>query len=200
MSAERDVDLAAIVLAGGHSRRMGRDKALLAFPPIPGRTVVEHIVAQLGSRVGRVLVSGGDPARYARIGLEVVPDREPDQGPMMAVASALARSDRELNLVVACDMPELPLALVDRLLAAARAGAEIAVPVTAEGHYEPLFAVYRRAILDRLDAAPARGSRGLRAVYPECDTRPVRLGAGERLVNMNTPEEYEAIVRAARRS
>ena len=146
-------DAAAIVLAGGHSRRMGTDKSLL---PIGGRPMIEYICRQLCDTFARVLVSANDPEKFSFLGLDVVPDRIPDQGPLMAVASALEASPREFNLIVGCDVPQIRLPLARRMLAEAQT-ADLVLPVTGDGREQPLFAVYRRSIRRRLDAALASG-------------------------------------------
>ena len=176
----------AIVLAGGRSRRMGRDKAALA---VGGRTLVEHVVAQVRPHVAEVLVSVETPGRLADLGLRVVADRQPGQGPMMGIGSALALATHHLNLVVACDIPELPPDLVGRLFEAARA-ADAAVPVLAEGVRHPLLAVYHRRVLPRLEGLLAAGRRSVLDLLDACDVR--YLPAGVPLDDLDTPEAYAA--------
>jgi len=181
----------AVVLAGGRSTRMGRDKALL---PVSGRTMIEHIVDQLRPHVDEILVSADDSSKYAFLGLDVVPDREPGLGPMMAIASTLERASHEACLVVPCDVPRLPGRLLRRLLREARGEADVAVPVTAEGHYEPLFAIYRKSAAPALDLALAGGARRIASVYGELRTTKLDLAPGQELININTVEEYGAEV------
>lgn len=180
----------AIVLAGGRSARMGRDKALL---PVSGRPMIEHVVSQLRPHFSQILVSADDAAKFDFLGLEVVPDRRPGEGPMMAVASALERSENDLNFAVACDVPILPTPLLMRLLREARSGADIVVPVTPESRYEPLFAVYRKRVKPLLDRALDRGARRIVGIYDACDTRTVELGEGEGPRNVNTLADYESL-------
>ena len=135
-------DATAIVLAGGHSRRMGTDKSML---PIDGRPMIEHICQQLRGTFAKVLISANDTEKFSFLGLEVIPDRIPDQGPLMAVASALEASSTEFNLVVGCDIPRIRLPVVRRMLAEAEE-ADAVIPVTEDGKEQPLFAVYRRSI------------------------------------------------------
>ncbi len=182
----------AIVLAGGKSRRMGRDKALLEVDGVP---MIKRVVDQLRPHFAEILVSANDPERYAFLGLEVVPDSEPGLGPMVAIASTLARARYETCFAVPCDMPDLPVPLMTRLLRLARRGADVVVPRTHDGHYEPLFAVYRRRLRPLMEAKLAAGVRQLFAFYGECDTVEVPLSGDEGLRNVNTRDEYEALLR-----
>lgn len=181
----------AVVLAGGRSTRMGRDKALL---PVAGRRMIEHIVDQLRPHFSEILISADDIERYAFLGLDVVPDQVSGQGPMRAIASVLERSSHEVVFVIPCDVPRVPSRLLAGLLRGARSGAEIVVPVTSDGHYEPLFAIYRKSVRDRLSRALERGQRRIVSVYDECDTRTLEMDTGDHLFNVNTEAEYEQLL------
>jgi molybdopterin-guanine dinucleotide biosynthesis protein A len=182
----------AVVLAGGQSTRMGRDKALL---PVSGRPMIEHIVSQLRPHFSQILVSADDASKFSFLGLEVVPDRRPKQGPMMAISSALERSRNDLCFVVSCDVPRLPVPLIMRLLREARSGADVVVPVTHDSLYEPLFALYRRRIQPLLDRALEQQVRRIVRIYEDCDVKTVQLAEGEGPLNVNTPADYERFAR-----
>jgi molybdopterin-guanine dinucleotide biosynthesis protein A len=184
----------AIVLAGGRSTRMGRDKTLL---PVAGRPMIERVVSQLRPHFSQILISADDAAKFQFLGLEVVPDRIPGEGPMMAVASALERSENDINFVVACDIPVLPTDLLMRLLRDARGNADVVVPVTAQSRYEPLFAVYRKRVKPLLDRALDHGGRRIVTIFDACRTRTVRLGEGEGPSNVNTIADYETLAGTA---
>jgi molybdenum cofactor guanylyltransferase len=182
--------LGGILLAGGQSRRMGRDKALL---PWNGQPLIAHIADQMRPCVETLIVGANDAARYAFLGLRIVPDREPGQGPLMGLASCLAASRQELNLVVGCDMPWITPPLVAALLAQA-ADHDAVVPRSAAGP-EPLCALYRQSCLPAAEALLARGARRLGDLLA---TVRVRWIAAEDLPgtqwqrNLNTPEDYQA--------
>ena len=180
-----------VVLAGGRSARMQRDKALL---PLDGRPLIDHVVDGLRSHVDEVLISADDGDKYAFLGLPVIADREPQQGPMMAVASTLERARHNTVLYSPCDVPHLPGALVARMFRAARDGGDIVVPRTLDGRYEPLFAIYRRSALPELHRALDVGERRIVRIYDRCDTRVVPVGPGERLLNINTAADYATLL------
>jgi molybdenum cofactor guanylyltransferase len=177
-------EAAAIILAGGRSSRMGTDKAML---PFGGRPLIEHVARQVRPMFAEVLLSVAAGADYGFLGHRMVTDRQPGQGPLMGIASALAASRHDLNLIVSCDMPEVPADVVGRLLRAARE-ADGAVAVGPDGHPEPLLAVYRRSMLASAETALASGARRVVSMFDGCRVRHVPVPAGFR--NLNTPAEY----------
>ena len=111
---------AGFVLTGGRSSRMGRDKALL---PIEGSLLVERTAERVRAAAGSVTLIGA-PARYAHLGLPVLPDLVEDGGPggpICGLHTALKTTRADWNLVVACDMPGLTAGFLSDLLAAAKA-------------------------------------------------------------------------------
>ena len=183
-------DAAAVVLAGGNSTRMGRDKRFLAFR---GRPLVEHVCNQLRGAFPEVLVAANDATRLAFLNLPVVPDAMPSQGPLGGIASALAVSNYDLNFFVACDIPFIDFTLVERLMRAA-AGCDGAVPATPEGRLEPLFAVYRKSLLPAMRDALARGNRRIRDVFAQGRVNTIPLRGSLALRNLNTVQEYHAFL------
>jgi len=179
---------AAIILAGGGSRRMGTDKSML---PLEGRPLITAISEQLRGSFDQVLISANDADKLAFLGHAIIPDRVPGQGPLMGIASALGASAHELNFVVACDIPHIELRYVRRMLAeATTSGADIVVPVTHQQRYEPLFAVYRKSVLEAINKVLASGGRKIADAFALCQVKTVELDTD--LVNLNTMAEYES--------
>jgi len=129
---------AAAVLAGGASRRMGRDKATLRVGGVELAALVLAAAAQVADPV--VLVAPeGHPAR--RVAAPAVAD--PGLGPLAALAAAVDPLEAEHVLVLAADPPGLRVPLLARLVALA--GEADAVACRRGPRLEPLVAVYRRA-------------------------------------------------------
>lgn len=161
MSPPRDFD--AAVLAGGRSRRMGTDKALLR---ISGATLLARQVAlcdSLGAR--RVWVSGRTPAQLEGLDASALPDDAPGRGPLGGIATVLRASRAPHLLVLAVDMPLLDTALLGRLLRLRAPG--MGVVPRGPGGCEPLAAVYPTEFLATADAALAAGSARLRPLLDE---------------------------------
>ena len=181
----------AIILAGGRGRRIGQSKCML---PIGGRPLIEHVYRQLVAHATEVLVSTNDPAECSFLGLRVVLDEVPGRGPLMGIASAVAASAHDLNLVVACDIPEIDFGFVRGMLSRAD-GCDGVVPTDSEGRYEPLLAVYRKSMLAPMRQVLAEGGRRIRDVYELCRIRTIELGEAPWLCNINTAEDYREYAR-----
>ncbi len=188
MATSQDFDskaCTAILLAGGKSERMRRDKSLL---PVNGVPLIQHIARQLQPHFAQVLVSANDPEKYAFLGLPVVPDKIPGQGPMAGILSALKASAHDLNFVMACDIPDVNFTVIHRLLEE-MGDADAGVPVSEGGRLEPLFAIYRKSMIPVLEQCLRDGSRRMRAALEASKVRYLELGDSDWLRNLNTPED-----------
>ncbi len=173
-----------IVLAGGRSSRMGRDKAML---PWCGRTLLDHMRDRLREAgAARVVISGDYPDPDA------IADRIGDGGPAAAFAQLASVLEDGPWLLVPVDMPLLDAATL-RVLAASRADCAMFA-----GHPLPMRIVlgsHSRAVLAEILAAPAP-RRSLRAIHQALAGEVVAIEGGEaRLRNCNTPEEWEVLAR-----
>ncbi len=135
------------ILAGGHSTRMGTNKALLRLSP-GGTTVIERVMSRLGEAgVAPDLLVTNTPHEYAFLGLPMVPDDVRGAGPLGGILTALNHSPYERVLVVACDMPTLNPALL-RYMASLPGGYDALIPrrtdVSGREHLETLHAIYSR--------------------------------------------------------
>jgi len=185
----------AIVLAGGQSRRMGRDKALIDFE---GKPIIARVIDTLHALTDDVVVVSNRLDVYSSFGARVVPDYDPPCGPLGGIAVGLQATTHELAVVVACDMPFLNVMLLRWLIDLA-AGVDAVVPQT-NAEFEPLHAVYRRnchgPIVQRLERGERRvisffADIRLRAV-PEPEWRALDP-AGRSLVNLNTPHDFDVL-------
>jgi molybdopterin-guanine dinucleotide biosynthesis protein A len=183
------VALTGLLLAGGKSTRMGRDKAWLEFE---GEPLAVRTLRVLRSICDEVLVASGDGKRLADLGAPQVADAIGDAGPLAGIVAGLEAASHELVAVLAVDMP-FASAEVFRLLAASWSGQDAVVPMTARGP-EPLHAVYARSAALTLRAALERGTRSmheaLRAIktkeVPEAEWRAADLSSRFAL-NVNRP-------------
>jgi molybdopterin-guanine dinucleotide biosynthesis protein A len=176
----------AIIMAGGDSRRMGIDKSMLL---IKGRPIIEHICDQLRGTFSQILISSDEVEKLAFLGLKIIPDKMPGQGPLMGIASALGVSANELNLVVACDIPYIDIRFVRKMLAEARA-VDMVIPTTGNEKYEPLFAVYRKSAIEAINQVLSSGARKISDAFAHCNVKYIKLKANQ-FTNLNTMEEYE---------
>jgi molybdenum cofactor guanylyltransferase len=199
--ATRDAPVFGLVLCGGESQRMGRDKALLE---LGGRSLVERAVGELEPLCEEVWLASGPVPRFTGLGRLELCDRRPrGSGPLAALEAGLitlrARGERGWLAVLACDMPGARTALFRELLGRAeREGLDLA-GLGGERGPEPLCAVYSGALLESVQAALEQGE--LKMTSPA--RFPARHGALPRCAwvahaepalfsNLNTPADLEA--------
>jgi molybdenum cofactor guanylyltransferase len=184
------LEATAVVLAGGASRRMGLDKALLK---VGGRAMIELVIGQLRPWFAEILISSDNRDGLSYLGLPVVPDLEPGCGPIMGITCGLRRSPHDRNLVVACDIPRLDPAflcsIVERL-----DGVDALVPVDAGGVLQPTLAAYHRSMLPHLERVIASGRRSILTALNSARVGTCPVGDEPWLVNLNTPDDYATFI------
>jgi molybdopterin-guanine dinucleotide biosynthesis protein A len=116
MTDETSPRVSAVVLAGGQSRRMGRDKALIEFEGAP---LIARVFERVKPLCTEVIIVANDAAEYARFGLPVVGDVYPGKGSLGGIFSGLQAAREQFALVVASDMPFLNAALLSHLISLA---------------------------------------------------------------------------------
>lgn len=161
----------AIVLAGGRSRRMGRDKATLA---VHGARQIDRVIGLLAPLEGRVVIARGG---LASLGIErydvlEVPDDPGLTGPIAGVVAAAPHVDADAVALIAVDMPAVNAALLERLAAMVRRTRRAgAVPVV-DGRAQPLHAVVATTALPALARLARRGEGSLRRALGNLDVVP----------------------------
>jgi molybdenum cofactor guanylyltransferase len=184
-------DVAAFILAGGQSLRMGADKAFLM---LHGRTLLARAL-QLARSVTSNVQIVGQAAKF-RAFAPVVEDVFPGCGPLGGIHAALRASSAQWDLILAVDLPFVPQSLVKFLIGkATNSEAMLTVPRVAGG-FQPLCAVYRRDFADVAEKALRSGrykidalfDANLMQVITEEDLQ-TRGFSAEMFRNLNTPEE-----------
>lgn len=191
-SPDLTTPLAAVILAGGASRRMGRDKATLPFSgPAGETTLVEHAVETLRGRCSPIFVVAAPGQPLPSLSVEVLRDEVHGVGPLLAAARGLraaATSGREWAFVCAVDMPYLTVDLIDQLIGpSVRLGADVVLPWDGRDHY--LAGVYRTDLAERADALIRAGERSMRALVNSVDTQRVVMAEQSSLTNVNSPAD-----------
>lgn len=195
----------AFVLAGGQSTRMGRDKTLMR---LAGRPLIEHALDKLRN-LGfnpRIVGTRPDLASFA----PVIPDLFPRAGPLGGIASALAVSSAEQNLLLPVDCPWLPVVFLLWLVQRAGITGALATIPRLQGLPQPLCAVYRRELMPHAQAAIREGDAKVTRAVDRCaraigqlpDSFDVEsIAAAESwpwphrwFVNLNTPDEFQKAV------
>lgn len=169
-----------IILTGGESTRMGRDKAFVVVDGAPMLVRVADALWEAGCHP--VQCQGGDLAAIAELGFDAFPDAAPGAGPVGAIADALRRVDGPI-VVAACDLAELDAAAVGAVIAAgATAGVAVAV---ADGHRH-LLSHWTPAAADALRDPSGDGARSYREALDRAGAVEVAVAPGA-LRNVNRP-------------
>lgn len=189
-----------IVLAGGRSRRMGRDKAWL---DAGGRPLIVRVLERLAPLATEmVVVVAADAAPLPDLAARVVVDRVVGAGPLGGLQAGLEAAHTAWSFVVACDMPFLNLDLI-RYLAYLRPGHDAVIPFPT-GRADPLHAFYHQRCLAPIAVSLANGERAMISFLGAVRVRSVSAAEiacfdaeGRSFLNINTPQEWEAARRAA---
>lgn len=189
--------VSAIVLCGGESSRMGFDKAFLK---VADKTMVERQVELLSGRFRKIiLVTNSQGSCKSRGRVKVVTDIVRGLGPLGGLYTGLSNSGSEYNLVVACDMPFINLDLAAYMAGSVKEGFQAVVPYYKE-KYQPLFAVYSRDCLEKIEEALARNKLKLALLLSEFKVRKVlkkelvKFGDPDIFFrNINTPRDLRLL-------
>lgn len=184
-----------ILLAGGNSRRMGRDKGML---PYRGMPLAQWILRGGRGLAAESLIIANAREAYLPLGYPVYPDVRPGLGALGGIYSALHYAQYDLCLIWACDMPFIQPSLV-RYLLTLTDGYDVVLPLDADGQPQPFCAVYRRtACLQAAARLLDRGEKRVQHIFDEVSTRrvPAQLLRAcdpnlRSFINWNTPQDVE---------
>jgi molybdenum cofactor guanylyltransferase len=182
--------LYGLILAGGSSSRMRRDKAVLQYR---GESQLDRAFELASRHLSRVFVSvraeqTADPTRAQR---PMIVDSIAGQGPIVGIRSALAAFPQVAWLVLACDLPYLSDAALDQLVRERDVnGLATAFRSTHDGLPEPLCAIWEPAAAAALDSYQNDGGHCPRKFLIRHAVRLLEPLDRRALDNVNTPEEY----------
>lgn len=181
------------IIAGGQSRRMGRDKA---FVELGGKALIERVIAR-SANLGQseTILITNKPAQYAHLGLRMFGDILRDKGSLGGIYTALTRAKSPDVLVLACDMPFVNTDLLQYMVEQCRDEFDIVVP-TVDGYPQGLHAIYKKTCIAPIAAQLAANRLKIIRFYDqmrvryldEADCAPFDP-QGRSFANLNTPEE-----------
>jgi len=192
-------DVTGIILAGGESRRMGTDKALIR---LSGKTLIEQTAHIFKRLFAETIIISKDPGRFKAAGCRELADRSDEGGAMVGLLTALEASKTEFIFTAACDMPFLNDRVISLIVNTGRAF-DAALPCS-DGHSHPLHALYSKGCLKAMTESLERGEKSIMRFIKSLPSDRVRLISEEEirvidpetdsLLNMNTPEELEGVL------
>ena len=185
--------IAAAILTGGHSCRMGRDKALLQFGP---STLIERVITAVTPVADELLLITRQSDDFADLGLPTHADLHPDLGPLGGLYTALKKSSATALFLLPCDLPFITSDFL-RFLLRQLDDHQAVIPHNAQG-LQPLCAVYTPACLPAIEAALAADRLSIRALQDDIDAHILPADEWRHLdpqellfMNINTPADYE---------
>ncbi|EKO3564043.1 molybdenum cofactor guanylyltransferase MobA [Vibrio metschnikovii] len=177
-----------VILAGGQARRMGgEDKGLIT---LDGQPLIAHVIERLRPQATQIFINANrnqtQYQQYAPVISDIVKDFP---GPLGGIHAGLTHSPTEWVGFVPCDSPLINDDLVERFCAAVNQQSEILVAFDGQ-HQQPVFTLFHRQVLPKLDAFLARGDRKIILLYDECHTQQVDFSDSPAcFFNLNTPQE-----------
>ncbi len=186
------------VLVGGKSRRMGQDKSLLE---LEGKPLAQRAADLLAPYVDQVSLLGPKD-RYGQLGLPVIEDKWPGEGPLGAVCTALLASPGGWSIVLASDLPLVSERFIQLLIQRVRAtNADAVVPRTTDG-WQPLAAAYHARCRAVFQHAFEAGERSIISAFAALKVQAITVedmaaaGLSEsEFANVNTPEDWASITK-----
>ena len=184
-----------VILAGGNSRRMGRDKLDLT---IDGRTLLESVVIRFSEVFEEVFISVADETKYPHIKARRIVDIVPGAGPLSGMHAALTALTGDGFFLVAADLPYACPIAAKRVIELC-GDSDASIVRLPDGRLEPLFGYYRKTLLARCEAALKSGDFRLTEVLSGAKVRYVsqsdlgELWDEKMIFNINYPEDYEKL-------
>lgn len=184
------------ILAGGQSKRMGRDKAML---PFGNQTLLESIVGIACATGIETIVAGREqPLHWAGRPVAFVDDAPGRQGPLGGLLTVQAQFNDRPILLIGCDMPFMSTDALLWLIDAfeTKHAAANAIVGRVDDQIEPLFAVYGPTTRVVVQRAFAAGTRSLRRILLELEAVAVQIPDAHlsAVININTEDQYSALV------
>jgi molybdenum cofactor guanylyltransferase len=193
-------DITGVILAGGKSKRMGTNKALLK---INDTTIIERSSALLKILFSRVIIITNTPDEYSFLNLEMYGDIYLGRGPLAGIHSALFNSSTEKNFILSCDIPFISADVIKYI-----SDYKTKHPVTvvyADGFIQQLAGIYSRSVLPEAEniLKETAGKNQKCKVLSLLDKTGAEILKAENIpsykkdmfLNMNTVHDYEEVVR-----
>ena len=188
------------ILAGGHSQRMGQDKAFL---PVGGQPVIQRVLDRVADLSDDLILVTNTPDKYrCCTNCRLVGDVFPGKGSLGGIYSALTAARHTYCLIVACDLPFLSAPLLRHLISLTP-GCDVVVPHIS-GNLEATHAIYARACLEPIRHRLQRDELRIRGFFDEVRVCVVEQDVAARFdpelrsfLNMNTPSDWERLQRLA---
>lgn len=197
----RKMNVSAAILAGGQSRRMGQDKALLE---VEDRALIEYVLDVANDVADETLIVASDRPEYERFGAKIIPDKFPQSGSLGGIYTAISEAKSEYCFVLACDMPFINKDLLTYMASLER-NYDVLVPSLGaersdqggEETLETLHAIYSKSCTSAIERQLNAGVFKVIGFYSEVNVQKLPEEVIQKhdpqllsFFNANTPEEF----------
>ncbi|MCB0481141.1 MAG: molybdenum cofactor guanylyltransferase [Flavobacteriales bacterium] len=184
------MQIGGIILAGGKSSRMKKDKGLLTYNEKP---MAKHVIDVAQNFCEKMYLMTSNP-EYDQFGLERLEDTYKDTGPLAGIQTGLRSSEYEYNLVLSCDMPHIDEFIIKKILTPPIEDLVI-ISKCGENVY-PLVGLYSKWILPSLDEFLAAGNKSVLSFLHRLGVKTIVFDDDfeYNFMNVNTPDDYEALL------
>lgn len=184
------MEFSAVILSGGKSLRMGKDKGLMLFK---GKPMISYAIMFFQNFTSNIIISTNN-IRYQKFGYKLVSDNIPNLGPIGGFYSVMSKVESDFFFISACDMPYLSPEIAKKIISSIN-GFDIAVPVF-NHRTEPLFCLYSRKILPVIEQQIKKGDYKLMNLLRNCNTNYVNIAEmvnkeHNPFNNINTPGDAQ---------
>jgi len=186
--------ITGIILAGGKSTRMGKDKGLLQ---LNGQTFIEHIYETLKPICKKVIIISNQK-EHKQFQIPLFEDIHKNKGPLGGIYTGLYHSGTNRNFIVGCDMPFLSIALLKYISKHIDSFHDTIVPVF-DGATQPLCAIYSKKNLKQLENMINNDELKMKEAIGNLNTKYISIDENTSFYrpdlfrNMNTPHDLESI-------
>jgi len=192
MTDQQKTQITGIVLSGGKSRRMGKEKGLCHFR---GKALISYAIDTLKPLCSRLIISANNkPDEYQLYGFPVISDEISETGPIGGLYSCLKQSQSVINLVISCDTPFVTTEVYQELLNYI-GEYQAVVPIHEDGFLEPITAVYHRSCLPVILQQIEKGEYKMMDLLASLNTKFVSFDTNlvdskpSLFHNLNSPED-----------
>ncbi|MBT7996711.1 MAG: molybdenum cofactor guanylyltransferase [Bacteroidetes bacterium] len=181
-----------IILCGGKSSRMGKDKGLLKFD---GKSLMENAISILKPYADQIIICSNN-TNYKQFNYPVIPDIIKDIGPAAGILTGLNYSNTDYNIVISCDTPFVDAALIDHLLLSHKSNFDATIPVHGQ-HVEPLVGIYSKNFLNSLNKNIKQNILKMNRILKDSiniqfvDMKDELLRNKNLFFNINTPSDFD---------
>ena len=192
-----------IILCGGRSRRMGKDKGSLI---LNGKPMVLHVLDTVKDTADEIILVLRDQEQIEKYKpilkeentpIKIVVDEIKDQGPLVGILTGLSQINSEYAQILPCDSPFISKEFVLKMFEIAENEEfDAIVPIWDDGHIEPLHSIYRKNVVDTIRDLIKNEKRNVRSLIDHLNVKYIDVGELDESTmsfrNLNTINDYES--------